>query len=84
MGNTSASIDQCLNWEFIAGQIDFPGASSAVHENFGILRAKVPGGWLVATVKGGPEEQAMPQHYIPRGICFVPDPSHAWSLEVAS
>jgi hypothetical protein len=84
MGKTSGSGDQCLNWEFITGQIEFPNAISEVHENYGILRAKIPGGWLVATVKGGPEEVAMPHHYLPRGICFVPDPSHAWSFEVVS
>ena len=84
MGNTSGSVDQCLIWEFISGQIEFPGATSNVHENYGILRAKVPGGWIVATVEGGPEETSMSHHYLPRGICFVPDPSHAWSLEVIS
>jgi hypothetical protein len=48
-------------------------------ENYGILRASVPGGWLMATVEGGPEDTPEPKHYTPGGIPFYPDASHAWN-----
>jgi hypothetical protein len=48
------------------------GAGSETDDDYGILRAKVPEGWLVATVEGGPEDVGLPEHYKPRGICFTP------------
>jgi hypothetical protein len=43
--------------------------SRSLTEKFGVLpnqasRAKIPGGWLVATHNG---------------LCFVPDPEHRWN-----
>jgi hypothetical protein len=69
-----------ITWEFIRGNVEIVDARAETgeHENYGILRAKVPGGWLVATAQGGPEAVGQSEHYIPRGICSLPDASHSW------
>ena len=47
---------------------------------FKILRAKVPGGWLVTMQETFVRHQ--PNYLeIPGGLTFIPDPTHAWSLE---
>jgi hypothetical protein len=81
MKASNVGASQLLIWEFIPGKIIFPhvGAESD-NEDYGILRAKVPGGWLIATIEGGPEEGAEAEHYKPRGLCFYPDACHAWNL----
>jgi hypothetical protein len=71
-----------ISWEFFPGQIDVGiDVELGIDENYGLLRAKVPGGWLVATVQGGPEDVIESHHYIPRGICFLPDSNHSWNPE---
>lgn len=84
MSDKSSPVEQIVNWEFIPGVINHPMATSEIDENYGILRSKVPGGWLVATVKGGEEETSKARHYVPSSLCFLPDVSHAWDLETKS
>jgi hypothetical protein len=81
MKATDVRTNTLLDWEFIPGRILFPHVGAEDEdENYGILRAKVPGGWLIATVEGGPEETAQPGYYTPRGLSFYPDACHAWDV----
>jgi hypothetical protein len=41
-----------------------------------LLRAKVPGGWLVVVESGSVRKEQFV-----RDACFVPDASHGWSVE---
>ena len=57
-----------LKWEQIRTESD-PPKLFGVLVNFYVYRAKVPGGWLVATFAIGTQDQS---------ITFYPDPNHEW------
>ncbi len=79
---STENVEKLIKWEFYRGVVAIPyaGAGGEPDENCGILRCKVPGGWLVATVKGGGEEMSESRHYEPAGVCFVTDPNYTWNL----
>jgi len=61
-----------LDWEPLAET--YPKGTAGPH-GF-TYRAKVPGGWLVATWAGTPANQGMGG-----GVAFVPDPNYGWEDE---
>ncbi len=58
-------MSMSLKWERVAG-------STPWGSGIGVLRAKVPGGWLVRAEETGGSRD---------GICFYPDPEHEWTIE---
>lgn len=60
-----------LRWESFGALIDDKTAPSAPN----LLRAKVPGGWLVR------ESHNSLRGEVALGLVYVPDPEHVWALD---
>ncbi len=52
---------------------------------FKLLRAKVPGGWLITIQEVGAQTGGISDipkdHGAPGGLTFVPDPNYSWAME---
>jgi len=69
-----------LEWERVDHNWVWRSSSSSdsAISAFTILRAKVPGGWLVTMQETFVRHQ--PDYLeIPGGLTFIPDPNHSWS-----
>ncbi len=62
------------NWVITLEKTDYPA--------FKLIRAKVPGGWLVARggilVKTQRHGEILNTSEVPGGFTFVPDPTYSW------
>jgi hypothetical protein len=65
------------NWRWGSGETTIPA--------FSLLRAKVPGGWLV-TIQGAQVQtqkwgEVINHYEAPGGITFIPDPNYLWETQ---
>lgn len=59
-----------LNWENLGKEALPPGG--IMPWTVETWRSRVPGGWLVLTIKDGGNQAST------LGVTFMPDPAHAW------
>ncbi len=78
-----------LNWQLIDSfNLNNSGRDSRRETLVETLRAKVPGGWLVAVFKWDREARAAGAGAIDHdiahstGLTFVPDPGHQWNQKM--